>query len=45
MKRRDFLKALPALAAIPRLRGARIKITGIRNVPLKVQKDLGQASA
>jgi len=41
MRRREFLKALPAVAAVPRLRGARIKITGIRNVPLKTQKDLG----
>jgi L-alanine-DL-glutamate epimerase-like enolase superfamily enzyme len=44
MRRRDFLKALPAVAAIPvvpRLRGARIKITNIRNVPLKTVKDLG----
>jgi len=41
MRRRDFLKALPAVAAVPRLRGARIKITGIRNIPLKTAKDLG----
>ena len=44
MRRRDFLKALPAVAAlpaIPRLRGARIKITDVRSVPLKVSKDLG----
>src|SRR5579864_3031494 len=41
LKRRDFLKTLPALAAVPRLRGARIKITDVRIVPLKVIKDLG----
>ena len=41
MKRRDFLKCLPAVAAIPRLRGARIKITDVRLVGLKVTKDLG----
>jgi D-galactarolactone cycloisomerase len=44
LRRRDFLKALPAVAAIsavPRLRGARIKITNVRNIPLKVVKDLG----
>jgi D-galactarolactone cycloisomerase len=40
-RRRDFLKCLPALTAMPRLRGARIKITDIRLVPLKVTKDLG----
>jgi len=40
--RRAFLKTLPALAAIPRLRGgARLKITDVRIVPLKVLKDLG----
>jgi len=41
MKRRDFLKCLPALPAVPRLHGARIKITDVRLVPLKVTKDLG----
>src|SRR3984893_19264782 len=41
LKRRDFLKTLPALAAVPRLRGARIKITDIRIVPLRTVKDLG----
>ena len=44
MRRRDFLKTLPALAAlpvVPRLPGARIKITGVRNIELKVSKDLG----
>ena len=44
MRRRDFLKALPAVAAlpaVPRLRGARIKITGVRNVQLKMIKDMG----
>ena len=39
--RRDFLKGLPLLAAVPRLHGARIKITEVRLVPLKVSKDLG----
>ncbi|MES1257765.1 MAG: mandelate racemase/muconate lactonizing enzyme family protein [Acidobacteriota bacterium] len=39
--RRDFLKSLPVLATVPRLRGARIRITDIRLVPLKVSKDLG----
>ena len=32
---------LPAVAAVPRLRGARIKITDVRIVPLKTVKDLG----
>jgi L-alanine-DL-glutamate epimerase-like enolase superfamily enzyme len=41
LHRRDFLKTLPALAAVPRLHGARIKITDVRIVPLKVIKDLG----
>src|SRR5665213_99644 len=41
MRRRDFLKTLPGLAAVPRLRGARIKVTAIRNVALKTSKDLG----
>src|SRR5271170_7483367 len=39
--RRNFLRMLPALAAVPRLRGARIKITDVRIVPLRVMKDLG----
>jgi L-alanine-DL-glutamate epimerase-like enolase superfamily enzyme len=41
MRRRDFLKALPAVTAVPRLRGARIRIKDIRNVALKTVKDLG----
>jgi L-alanine-DL-glutamate epimerase-like enolase superfamily enzyme len=44
MRRRDFLKtlsALPALAAVPRLKGVQIKITDIRLLRLKVIKDLG----
>jgi len=41
MRRREFLKALPAVASVARLRGARIKITDVRNVPLKTVKDLG----
>ena len=44
LDRRDFLKllpAVPALAAVPRLRGARVKITDVRIVTLKVTKDLG----
>jgi D-galactarolactone cycloisomerase len=41
LHRRNFLKTLPALAAAPRLRGARIKITDVRIVPLRVIKDLG----
>src|ERR1700693_1008003 len=39
--RRDFLKTLPALATVPRLRGARVKITDVRIVPLRTVKDLG----
>jgi D-galactarolactone cycloisomerase len=39
--RRNFLKMLPAVAAVPRLHGARIKITDVRIVPLKMIKDLG----
>jgi L-alanine-DL-glutamate epimerase-like enolase superfamily enzyme len=41
LRRRSFLKTLPVLAAIPRLRGARIKITEVRLVPLRVTRDLG----
>ena len=41
LQRRAFLKTLPALAAVPRLRGARIKITDVRIVPLRTIKDLG----
>ena len=41
LNRRNFLKLMPALAAVPRLHGARIKITDVRIVPLKVIKDLG----
>jgi D-galactarolactone cycloisomerase len=41
LHRRDFLKTLPALAAVPRLRGARIKISDVRIVPLRTVKDLG----
>ena len=41
LHRRDFLKTLPALAAVPRLRGARIRITDVRIVPLRTIKDLG----
>jgi L-alanine-DL-glutamate epimerase-like enolase superfamily enzyme len=39
--RRHFLKSLPLLASVPRLRGARVKITDVRLVALKVSKDLG----
>ena len=54
MRRRDFLKALPAagamtatstapaLAAVPTLTGVRIKITDIRIVPLRVVKEVGK---
>jgi L-alanine-DL-glutamate epimerase-like enolase superfamily enzyme len=41
MRRRDFLKALPAVAAVPRLLGAKIKITEIRIRRLRVIKELG----
>ena len=42
MQRRDFLKALPAaVAAVPRLVGAKIKITDVKILRLKVIKDLG----
>ena len=41
LHRREFLKTLPALAAVPRLHGARIKITDVRIVPLRTIKDLG----
>jgi L-alanine-DL-glutamate epimerase-like enolase superfamily enzyme len=43
MRRRDFLKAIPPLAAalVPRLLGARIKITDIRIVKLRVVKEVG----
>jgi L-alanine-DL-glutamate epimerase-like enolase superfamily enzyme len=39
--RRDFLKSLPLLAAVPQLRGARVKVTDVKLTPLKVSKDLG----
>jgi L-alanine-DL-glutamate epimerase-like enolase superfamily enzyme len=41
MRRRDFLKALPAVAAVPQLLGARIKITDIRILQLRVVKEVG----
>ena len=44
MRRRDFLKALPAipaLAAVPRLRGARIKITDVRQFRTQVVRETG----
>jgi len=41
LHRRQFLKTLPVLAAVPRLLGARIKITDVRIVPLRVVQDLG----
>jgi L-alanine-DL-glutamate epimerase-like enolase superfamily enzyme len=44
MRRRDFLKALPALpavAAVPRLLGAKIKITDVRIVRLRTIKEVG----
>jgi hypothetical protein len=45
MRRRTFLKTLPAVAAaigVPRLRGVRIKITDIRIVKLRVVKEIGK---
>jgi L-alanine-DL-glutamate epimerase-like enolase superfamily enzyme len=45
MRRRGFLKTLPALAAaaaVPRLRGARIKIADIQVVKLRVVKEIGR---
>ncbi len=39
--RRDLLKFLPCFAAISKLRGARVKITDVKLVQLKVIKDLG----
>jgi hypothetical protein len=44
MLRRDFLKllpALPALAEVPRLRGAKIKITDVRLFRTRVVRDTG----
>lgn len=42
MRRRDFLKALPAaLPLVPRLAGAKIRITDIRIVRLRVAKEIG----
>jgi len=48
MRRRDFLKTLPALAAVPiaasarsALAGVNAKITDVRIVPLRVMKELG----
>ena len=39
--RRDFLRALPALALLPQLRGVQMKITDIKLVQLRLVKDLG----
>ena len=41
LTRRALLKSLPAMAAIPKLRGARVRITDVRLVQLKVTKELG----
>src|SRR5215212_7677649 len=48
VQRRDFLKSLPALAAVPMvgsarsaLAGVRAKITDVRIVPLRVVKEVG----
>lgn len=42
MRRRDFLLALPPLAALPTLSAApRLKITDVRVVPLKTIKEVG----
>jgi len=40
LKPRDFLKTLRALAAVPAMARARIKITDVRIVPLRTVKDL-----
>ena len=45
MRRRDFLRALPAIAAataVPRLPGVKIKITDIKIVGLRVVKEVGR---
>src|SRR5579864_2015192 len=39
--RRDIFKFLPAIAAIPKLFGARVKIIDVKLVQLKADKDLG----
>ena len=44
MRRRDFLRmapALPALAEVPRLRGAKIRITDVRLFRTRVIRDTG----
>jgi L-alanine-DL-glutamate epimerase-like enolase superfamily enzyme len=41
VRRRDFLKALPAVTVVPRLLGARIKITDIRVLRLRTIKEVG----
>src|SRR6266581_2820290 len=44
MRRRDFLRmapALPALAEVPRLRGAKIRITDVRLLRTRVVRDPG----
>ena len=41
MRRRDFLKALPAIPAVPRLLGARIRITDVKIVRLRAVKEIG----
>jgi len=42
MRRRDFLKALPAIAMVPRLAGTQIKITDIKIQKLRVVKEVGR---
>jgi L-alanine-DL-glutamate epimerase-like enolase superfamily enzyme len=41
MRRRDFLKTLPAIPGVPRLSGARIKIADVRIVRLRTIKEIG----
>lgn len=46
MHRRNFLKTLPAASLLPAAQGAsRIKITGLRNVPLRVVRETGSMEA
>jgi len=46
MQRRSFLKAIPAFAMAPALAGAaRLKITDVKLVPLKVLKETGMMEA
>lgn len=41
VRRRDFLKTIPAFSAVPLLGASRAKITDVRIVRLKLLKEVG----